>query len=288
MNAPMPSRTLDSGPPRAWRVRLRTLIDARPVQRLVVGLILLNAAIFGLETSSWAMATIGPALVLADKAILALFVVEIVLRIVAHGRAFFRDPWSLFDLAVVSLGLLPATSSLTALRALRVLRVLRLLHFVPELRKVVAALLGAIPGLAAIVAVLVLLFYVAAVIATKLFAATAPQWFGTLGLSLFTLFQIMTLEGWADIVRDLMEPYPFAWLFFVPFILVTTFTMLNLFIAIIVGAIERERHLAGPTEPTPASPSDIGPRLDAIAREIAQLAEAASRSGKMPRRDAVR
>lgn len=288
MNAPMPSRTPDSGTPRAWRARLRTLIDGRPVQRLVIGLILLNAAIFGLETSSSAMAALGPALVLADKAILALFVIEIVFRIVAHGRAFFRDSWSLFDLAVVSLGLLPATSSLTALRALRVLRVLRLLHFVPELRKVVAALLGAIPGLAAIVAVLVLLFYVAAVIATKLFAATAPQWFGNLGLSLFTLFQIMTLEGWADIVRDLMEPYPFAWLFFVPFILVTTFTMLNLFIAIIVGAIERERHRASPTESAPASASDIGPRLDAIAREIAQLAEAASRSGKIPRRDAVR
>ena len=187
MNAPMPSRTRDSGPTRPWRARLRTAIDARPFQRLVIGLIVLNAAIFGLETSSSAMAALGPALVVADKAILALFVIEIGLRIAAHGRAFFRDSWSLFDLAVVSLGLVPATSSLTALRALRVLR---LLHFVPELRNVVAALLGAIPGLAAIVAVLVLLFYVAAVIATKLFAATAPQWFGNLGLSLFTLFQI--------------------------------------------------------------------------------------------------
>jgi voltage-gated sodium channel len=88
---------------------------------------------------------------------------------------------------------------------------------------------------------MVIIFYVAAVIATVLFGADFPQWFGTLGESAFTLFQIMTLEGWAmDIVRPVMEVFPLAWVFFLLFILASTFTLLNLFIAVIVNAIQRE------------------------------------------------
>ncbi|MBU2479134.1 MAG: ion transporter, partial [Gammaproteobacteria bacterium] len=125
------------------------------------------------------------------------------------------------------------------LRALRVLRVLRLLTMVPSMRRVVGALLTAIPGLGSIALVLMIIYYVAAVIATNLFAAAYPEWFGTLGHSLYTLFQIMTLESWSmGIARPVMENFPYAWAFFVPFILVATFTMLNLFIAIIVNAMQ--------------------------------------------------
>lgn len=229
------------------RQRVRAWIEQPRVQNLVIVLILLNAALLGLETSAGAMAAAGGLIVGIDRAILAVFVVEITLRLYAHRAAFWRDPWSVFDFAVVAIALIPATGPLSVLRALRVLRVLRLLTMVPSMRRVVGALLAAIPGLGSIVLVLLIIYYVFAVIATNLFAVAHPEWFGTIGRSLYTLFQIMTLESWSmGIARPVMEHFPYAWTFFIPFILVATFTMLNLFIAIIVNAMqsyhEAEQH----------------------------------------------
>mgnify|MGYP001224262070 CR=1 FL=1 len=213
---------------------------ARPaVQHAILALIIVNAVILGLETSPALMAAHGPLLVALDQAILAVFVAEIAARLVAHRGAFFRDPWSVFDFAVVAIALVPASGAFAVLRALRVLRVLRVLTIVPSMRRVVGGLLAAIPGLGSIAAVLGLIFYVFGVIATKLFGDSFPDWFGTLGRSLYTLFQVMTLESWSmGISRPVMDTYPYAWLFFIPFILVATFTMLNLFIGIIVSAMQ--------------------------------------------------
>ncbi|MBU1665147.1 MAG: ion transporter [Gammaproteobacteria bacterium] len=221
------------------RERLRAFIEHRRVQGVIIALILINAVLLGLETWPAAMAVAGGLILALDKAILVVFVVEIGLRLYVHRRDFWRDPWSVFDFAVVAIALLPATGQLAVLRALRVLRVLRLLTLVPSMRRVVGALLGAIPGLMSIGLVLLIIYYVFAVIATNLFAAGYPEWFGHLGRSLYTLFQIMTLESWSmGIARPVMESFPYAWAFFVPFILVATFTMLNLFIAIIVNAMQ--------------------------------------------------
>jgi voltage-gated sodium channel len=145
----------------------------------------------------------------------------------------------LFDFAVVAIALVPASGPFAVLRALRVLRVLRMLTIVPSMRRVVGALLSAIPGLSSIALVLLLVFYVFGVIATHLFGALFPDWFGHLGRSLYTLFQVMTLESWSmGIARPVMEQAPWAWAFFITFILFATFTMLNLFIAIIVNAMQ--------------------------------------------------
>jgi len=225
--------------PGSLRERLRDFIDRPRVQRAVIALILANAAVLGLETSATVMASAGRILLAVDKVILAVFVVEIMMRLYVHRLAFWRDPWSVFDFTVVAIALIPAAGPFAVLRALRVLRVLRLLTMVPAMRRVVGALLAAIPGLGSIALVLMILYYVFAVIATNLFAAAHPEWFGTLGRSLYTLFQIMTLESWSmGIARPVMEHFPYAWAFFVPFILVATFTMLNLFIAIIVNAMQ--------------------------------------------------
>lgn len=221
------------------RQRLRTFIEHRRVQNGIIFLILINAALLGLETWPPAMAAAGGLIVALDRAILGVFVIEIALRLYVHRTAFWRDPWSLFDFTVVAIALLPATGQLAVLRALRVLRVLRLLTMVPSMRRVVGALLAAIPGLGSIALVLLIVYYVFAVIATNLFAAAYPEWFGHLGRSLYTLFQVMTLESWSmGISRPVMEHFPYAWAFFIPFILVATFTMLNLFIAIIVNAMQ--------------------------------------------------
>lgn len=219
--------------------RLERFMERPAVQRGILLLIVINAAILGMQTSASLVASWGELLTLLDTLILGIFVVEIAARIYIHRTAFFRDPWSLFDFTVVAIALVPASGPLSILRALRVLRVMRMVTMVPSMRRVVGALLSAIPGLGSIAMVLALVFYVSAVIATGLFAAEFPEWFGSLGRSVYTLFQVMTLESWSmGIVRPLMEVFPYAWVFFIPFILIATFTMLNLFIAIIVNAMQ--------------------------------------------------
>jgi voltage-gated sodium channel len=221
------------------RDRLRAFIEDARVQHAILALILINAITLGLETSPSVMAVADGPILLLDKAILTVFVIEIAIRLYVHRARFFRDPWSLFDFIVVGIALLPATGQFSVLRALRVLRVLRVLTLVPSMRRVVGALLAAIPGLGSIALVLLIIYYVFAVIATNLFAASHPDWFGDIGRSLYTLFQIMTLESWSmGISRPVMENFPYAWAFFIPFILIATFTMLNLFIAIIVNAMQ--------------------------------------------------
>jgi voltage-gated sodium channel len=230
---------LPQGSSSPLRRRLGDFIEHPYIQRGIIALILINAVILGLETSAAVMTRLGGFLVALDRVILAVFVVEISIRLYVDRLSFWRDPWSVFDFLVVAIALIPATGPLAVLRALRVLRVLRLLTMVPSMRKVVGALLAAIPGLGSIALVLFILYYVFAVIATNLFADAYPEWFGSIGHSLYTLFQIMTLESWSmGIARPVMEQFPYAWAFFIPFILVATFTMLNLFIAIIVNAMQ--------------------------------------------------
>jgi voltage-gated sodium channel len=219
--------------------RIQAFVEHPRVQHAIIALILINAALLGLETWPAAMEFAGGAIMAVDGVILVVFVVEIVLRLIVYRAAFWRDPWSVFDFSVVAIALMPATGPLAVLRALRVLRVLRLLTMVPSMRRVVGALLGAIPGLLSIGLVLFIIYYVFAVIATNLFAGHHPEWFGDIGSSLYTLFQVMTLESWSmGIARPVMEHFPYAWAFFIPFILIATFTMLNLFIAIIVNAMQ--------------------------------------------------
>ena len=220
---------------------LRALIESRRTERFITALIVVNAITLGLETSRTAMEHIGPLLLAFDRFVIAVFVIEIALRLAVHRLAFFRQPWSIFDFIVVGIALMPATEGFQVLRALRVLRVLRMITVVPSLRRVVGALVTALPGMGSIFLLLGLIFYVFSVMATKLFGATFPDWFGTIGASAYSLFQIMTLESWSmGIVRPVMQVYPYAWAFFVPFILCATFIALNLFIGVIVSALQGE------------------------------------------------
>lgn len=222
------------------RQSLARFIEAPRTQSALLVLILANAVILGLETFPAVSASWGALLSGADRSILAVFVVEIALRVLVHRAAFFRDPWSVFDFVVVAIALVPASGPFAVLRALRVLRVMRVITLVPSMRRVVGGLLAAIPGLGAVIGIISVIHYASSVIATKLFGERFPELFGTLGESAFTMFQIMTLEGWSGIVREVMDAYPYAWVFFVVFILVSTFTMLNLFIAVVVSAMQRK------------------------------------------------
>ena len=221
--------------------RLQALLESVGFQRAITAVIALNAIILGLETSPAVMDFAGDLLIAADRLCLLLFVVELLAKLIVYRTRFHHDPWNVFDFVIVGIALVPATGSLSVLRALRILRVLRLVSAVPSMRRVVTALMYAIPGMSSIVALLGLVFYVFSVMATKLFGDSFAEWFGSVGASAYSLFQVMTLESWSmGIVRPVMEVYPLAWLFFLPFILLTSFTVLNLFIGIIVDAMQSQ------------------------------------------------
>ncbi|WP_036489904.1 ion transporter [Pseudovibrio exalbescens] len=223
------------------RARLRALIESKRWEYTIVTLIVINAVTLGLETSQTAMAAAGGFLITVDRLILSVFVVELVTRIYAYGPRFFTGAWNLFDTVIIGIALVPATGPASVLRALRILRVLRLISVVPSLRKVIGGLMAALPGMGSVVLLMALVFYVFSVMATKLYGAVFPEWFGSIAASAYTLFQVMTLESWSmGIVRPVMEEFPSAWLFFLPFILCTAFTVLNLFIGIMVSAMQQE------------------------------------------------
>lgn len=257
-----------------WRSHLRLLLEHRATQKFIVLLIVLNAITLGLETSATAMELAGGLLETLDRIILSVFVIELAIKILLYGRQFPRDPWNIFDFLVVGIALMPATGHLSVFRALRILRVLRLISAVPSMRRVVNALLNALPGMGSIVALLSLIYYVFSVMATKLFGASFPEWFGTIGTSAYTLFQVMTLDSWSSgVVRSIMELYPLAWLFFVPFILTTSFTVLNLFIGIIVDAMQAgaQEEIHAERERAQADAELILKEIQALRQEIAEL-----------------
>ncbi|MEV5705780.1 ion transporter [Actinoallomurus sp. NPDC052274] len=222
------------------RERLRSFVDAPAFQRTIIAVITLNGVALGLETSPGLADGHAVAFVVIDRIIVAIFAVEILLRITAQGKAFFRDPWNWFDLIIVGVALVPASESLSILRLFRFLRILRLISVVPSMRRVISALFSAIPGLASILVLLLLSLYVAAVIGERLFHEAAPQHFGNLGKSLFTMFTVLTVENWPSVAEDVMAKEPLAWIFFVTFIVVTAFFILNLLIGVIVSAMQTE------------------------------------------------
>ncbi|NNE22536.1 MAG: ion transporter [Rhizobiales bacterium] len=217
------------------------LLETPFVRYGIIGVILFNAVILGLETSDRVMAVAGPLIYALDTICLAIFVAEIAAKLFAYRLSFFRSGWNIFDFVIVGIALIPAAQSLSVLRALRILRVLRVISATPSLRRVVEGFLTALPGMGSVFMLMSLIFYIGSVMATKLFGDAFPQWFGDLGSSAYSLFQIMTLESWSmGIVRPGMQQLPYAWALFVPFIITTAFTVLNLFIGVIVDAMQSE------------------------------------------------
>ena len=251
-----------------FRDRLRAFLERGSVRNFILGVILFNAAILGLETSDRAMERAGPLILALDRACLAIFVIEIAAKLYADRLRFFRSGWNLFDFAIVAVSLVPAGQGLSVLRAMRILRLLRVLSVAPSLRRVVEGLVSALPGMGSVFLLMALIFYVGAVMATKLFGDAFPDWFGSLGRSAYTLFQIMTLESWSmGIVRPVMEVHPFAWAFFVTFIMVTTFAVVNLLVGLIVNSMQ-DAHSEESNERTDSYRDEVLSRLTAIEAAI--------------------
>ncbi|MCL3881613.1 ion transporter [Marivita sp. GX14005] len=240
------------------------------VTNFIIGVIVFNAILLGMETSDRIMAVAGPLILALDAACLAIFVIEIVLKIYAHGFRFFRSGWNLFDFVIVGIALVPATQGFSVLRALRILRILRVVSATPRLRRVVEGFVTALPGMGSVFLLMALIFYIGAVMATKIFGDAFPQWFGDLGSSAYSLFQIMTLESWSmGIVRPVMDVYPYAWAFFVPFIMVTTFAVVNLLVGLIVNSMQ-DAHAEESNERTDAYRDEVLHRLEAIEKRLGE------------------
>ncbi len=264
------------------RQKIANFVEGTFAVRFIIILILINAVTLGLETDQSIMASYGTYLLAIDKIILCFFVAEIGLKLYAYRLSFFKSGWNIFDFLIVGIALMPTSGPLAVLRALRILRVLRLLSVVPQMRRVINAIGYSIPGMMSVISVLLLLFYVSAVLTTKLFG-THPdpqmhEWFGTIGASAYTLFQIMTLESWSmGIVRPTMELFPLSWLFFVPFIIITSFAVLNLFIGIIVDAMSmaqeepREKNKQDIMDFTSEEVSQLHDRLDSLSKDISTI-----------------
>ena len=252
------------------RNKVATFLEQAWVTNFIIGVILFNAVLLGMETSKPIMTRFGPLILFLDSLCLLIFVVEIALKLFAHGWRFFKSGWNIFDFVIVGIALVPATQGFSVLRALRILRVLRVVSAAPRLRRVVEGFITALPGMGSVFLLMALIFYIGAVMATKLFGGAFPEWFGDLGRSAYSLFQIMTLESWSmGIVRPVMEVYSWAWAFFVPFIMVTTFAVVNLLVGLIVNSMQ-DAHAEESNEKTDAYRDLVLARLEAIEKRLDQ------------------
>ena len=251
-----------------FRARLAAWLDQPIIRNAIIGVIVFNAVILGMETSPTLMNAAGGLILTLDRICLGIFVVELVLKLVALGPRFFRSGWNIFDFVIVGIALAPGAQGLSVLRALRILRVLRIVSAVPSLRRVVEGLLTALPGMGSVFLLMSIIFYIGAVMATKLFSASFPEWFGSIGASLYTLFQVMTLESWSmGIVRPVLEVYPYAWAFFVPFIMVTTFAVVNLIVGLVVNSMQ-DAHAEESNAATDAYRDEVLERLRKIEERL--------------------
>jgi voltage-gated sodium channel len=221
------------------------IINARWFEPWMIGLILFNGVLIGLETSKEFVETYDGWLHLGNDIILIIFIVEVVLKLAAVAPRFglyFGNGWNLFDFSVVVLSLIPATGEFALVaRLVRVLRMLRLVSTVPQLRLIVATLVRSIPSMGHVILLMSILFYIYAVTGFHLFHEHDAEHWGTLGAALLTLFQMVTLEGWVDVMDTAMEAHPWSWIYFVTFVLVGTFVMLNLFIAVVINNLDASK-----------------------------------------------
>lgn len=232
------------------RAKVSDFIEGTAVTKFITVLILINAIILGLSAelhinfaafslTKDVAASYDAVLDLANGIILIVFSVELLLKFYAYRMNMFRSGWNVFDFVIVLAAWMPTTGSFAAFRAFRIFRVLRVLSFIPAMRRVVSTLITALPGVLSVIGILAIVFYVCSVLATELFGQKMQELFGSVPVSAYTLFQVMTLDNWSlGVVKPVMVFYPLAWLFFIPFVLIVTFAVLNLFIGAIMDAVQ--------------------------------------------------
>ncbi|MCQ2494219.1 MAG: ion transporter [Lachnospiraceae bacterium] len=230
--------------------KYREFIDSASFQNTILIIIIINSIIMGLQTSKTVVSSIGNVLEILDYICLGIFIIEILLKLVAYGGKFFTDAWNWFDVIVVVCSVFSGLAFLKVLRVFRIFRVfrtlkalkglkaLRLVSRLDKLRMIIGAIGKSIPGISWTAVLLLLIYYIFGIIGVTLFGEVFPDWFGTLGKSIYTLFQVMTLESWSmGISRPVMEVFGWAWIYFVPFVLISSFVVMNVVVGIVVNSI---------------------------------------------------
>jgi len=249
------------------RLQVGEWIEAPRQQAFIVAAILVNTLTLALGTVPALQERYGHTLDLVDHLIIGIFVLEITLKLCHSGGRFFTGAWNVFDFVIVAIALLPASGVFSALRTLRILRALRLLNKLRQLRNIVEMMLRSLPGLGWITVLLSILFFVFGIIGATLFGTDHPELFGNLAVTFYTLFELMTLEGWTTTARTVMSTHPHAYLFFVPFLLLASYTLLNLVIGVIVSSMEG-LHLGSTHEDETPDPDPTVPMLMAEMRRL--------------------
>jgi voltage-gated sodium channel len=253
----------------------RRLVEHRRFEHVIVALILLNAVILGLETSTTAVARYGAWLVLGNQLVLAVFILEAALKITAVAprlKLYFGNGWNLFDFSVVVLSLIPASGEYAMIaRLARLLRVARLVSTIPELRLIISTLVRSIPSMGHVLLLMGIIFYIYGVAGYHLFHAHNPELWGSLGISLLTLFRVVTLEDWTDVMYNAMEMHPLSWIYFVSFVVVGTFVVINLFIAVVLNNLEQAKQEQLEAIRTPPGKEDILKELRETQAALARL-----------------
>jgi voltage-gated sodium channel len=257
-----------------FRGKVADFIEHKYFITVISVLIVINAFTLGLETNDALMRDYGAAFHFFDYLVVGIFTVEILLKLYTYRLPFFKVGWNIFDFVIVAISLMPHAGPFAILRALRILRILRLITLVPQMRNVIGALFHAIPGMASVIGILFIIVYVFSVLGTQFFGGSTDEalqfHFGDVGSSMYTMFQLMTLDDWTDVANPAMELYPWAWAYFIPFIILTSFAVLNLFIGIIVDALNivKEQDIKAEEEDIRSEIRALGEKIDALQNDL--------------------
>ena len=223
----------------------RRIVKHRLFERVIIAVIIVNGVLLGLATSHTIERNFGAWIHLFFQVSLAAFIVEALLKMTASRPlvlGYFKDGWNVFDFLIIVFALIPATGNLAiVVRLARLLRVLRLISAIKELRLIVAALVRSIPSVGHVIGLMSIIVYIYAIIGYYLFSDHDPENWRNLGIALLTLFNIITLEGWTNVMYTAMELHPLTWIYFVSFVIVGTFVVINLFIAIIINNLDNAK-----------------------------------------------
>ncbi len=265
---------------------LKKIVDGKVFQGIILFVILFNCVLMGIETiKGLSEGTMG-ILATINNICLWIFVAEIVIKLLAYGLDYFKDPWNWFDMVIVGISMASGLPFMAAFRAMRVLRVLKslkalrgtkLIGSVKHLQVIIGAIVKSVPSILWTGILLILIYYVFSLIGVNLFGDAFPDWFGTIGKAMYTLFQVMTLESWSmGISRPVMEVYSFAWAYFVPFVLLSSFVVMNVVVGIVVNAISEvtaENNVEEP-ETKEVSKEDLLKEMREVKEQMARLEKA--------------
>ncbi len=256
---------------------LRQLVESKWFQFGILGVICLNALVFGVQTSVWARTHCGKLLTGIDSVCLAVFTVELVLKLAVYNRRFCKDPWNIFDFIVVAVSFVPDCGMFSSVRLFRILRIFKLISGIRHMRIILGAIVKSVRGIMWTGSLLVLIYYVYGILGTHLFGAAFEDWFGSLGKSVYTLFQVMTLESWSmGIARPVIAAYPYAWVYFITYILMTSFLVMNIVVGIVLTSITECCQAEEPV----AKKSSLREELSKLKEQIAAVEAALEKEEK--------